>query len=145
MREGYRRMHATLREHRDALLAPDGPLAAFSRLPVRHIHRATERYMRAMWSGLAPESLGSPERWRATIESHLARTGADTEPEVLEVEVATLAAMAGALMARLELARDSRAREQLHSDTNSRPSGGCPRWRMRSCAWVRPVDFPASG
>jgi type 2 lantibiotic biosynthesis protein LanM len=55
--DGYRGLYATLLEHREALLAPGGPLAAFADDEVRVVVRATEAYMRVLVEGQHPDLL----------------------------------------------------------------------------------------
>ncbi|MGA2079434.1 MAG: type 2 lanthipeptide synthetase LanM [Holophaga sp.] len=66
--QGFRAMHRFLARHRDALLAPGGPLAAFRGRTVRAIARPTHQYERVLFGALAPEVLGDPERFAARTD-----------------------------------------------------------------------------
>jgi type 2 lantibiotic biosynthesis protein LanM len=55
--EGFERAYRVLIRHREALLAPDGPLDAFRRSPARVVIRATRTYGRLLKRSLAPRFL----------------------------------------------------------------------------------------
>ncbi|GHH02110.1 type 2 lanthipeptide synthetase LanM family protein [Comamonas sp. JC664] len=55
---GFTRMYRLLTEHRDALLAPDGPLAAFADAPTRVLFRDTTSYGALLHESLHPHALG---------------------------------------------------------------------------------------
>ena len=64
--DGYRRLYRILFEHRDDLLAADGPLAAFARDEVRVVPRATESYVRMLAEARHPDLLRDAldrDRW----------------------------------------------------------------------------------
>jgi len=54
---GFRHMYAFLIAHREALMAPDGPLAPFAQLRVRFIYRATKIYAVLLQKTLHPTFL----------------------------------------------------------------------------------------
>lgn len=65
---GFERMHATLREHRDALLAPGGPLAALSEGETRMVLRGTRVYTAMLRRLTAPPRLRDAAAFRAETE-----------------------------------------------------------------------------
>ncbi len=81
--EGYRAMHARLRESRVELLATDGPLERLSGLPVRYIHRDTWTCYRLTQAGLAPSLLTHPERREAAFASLAGQAVVREEVEAL--------------------------------------------------------------
>ncbi len=74
--EGFSRMYHLLLERREALLAPEGPLAAFHEAPVRVIFRDTASYGTLKLESHHPHAMGDAlERqrffdhlWRAVVE-----------------------------------------------------------------------------
>ncbi|WP_043710944.1 type 2 lanthipeptide synthetase LanM family protein [Corallococcus macrosporus] len=75
--EGFTRMYGLLLEHREALLAEDGPLAAFARVPMRVLFRNTAVYGALLYESHHPHALADGlERqrffdhlWRAVVAS----------------------------------------------------------------------------
>ncbi|WBB76084.1 type 2 lanthipeptide synthetase LanM family protein [Micromonospora sp. WMMD1128] len=64
--DGYRRLYRLLLAHRDELLAPAGPLAAFAGDEVRVVARATESYVRLLTEAHHPDLLRDAldrDRW----------------------------------------------------------------------------------
>lgn len=55
--EGFQRAYRALVRHRDALLAPDGPIEAFRGCPGRVVLRGTQIYVRMLRRSLAPRFL----------------------------------------------------------------------------------------
>jgi type 2 lantibiotic biosynthesis protein LanM len=56
---GFEHMYRFLMEHREALLAPEGPIAAFQGQPLRFVFRATRIYGTILHQTVAPELLAS--------------------------------------------------------------------------------------
>ena len=54
---GFRTLYGVLRRHREALLAPDGPLAGFAEVEIRVILRPTSLYANLLHAGLHPHLL----------------------------------------------------------------------------------------
>lgn len=59
LEEGFRTLYHTILDHREALLAADGPLAAFAELPMRVVIRPTMAYGTLLLESCHPHVLGS--------------------------------------------------------------------------------------
>lgn len=57
--DGFRRLYGLLREHREELLSPGGPLAAFADVEVRVVFRPTRAYFGLFLESFHPYSLGN--------------------------------------------------------------------------------------
>ncbi|MFP2959150.1 type 2 lanthipeptide synthetase LanM family protein [Myxococcus sp. 1LA] len=56
--QGFSSMYRLLAEHRDALIAPGGPLAAFEHAPVRVLFRGTASYDALLHESMHPHAMG---------------------------------------------------------------------------------------
>ncbi len=86
---GFDETYAFLLAHRDALLAPGGPLAAFAAVPVRLLPRPTTQYASLNYLLARPQYQKDGCRWSAAIDAlNRAVSQAHDQPEVWPVLVA---------------------------------------------------------
>ncbi len=84
VRRGFRAAYGAILSCRDALLAPDGALAAFARCPTRVILRDTSEYASVLFWSLAPAHLASGRAYAVAME---ALSGEVAQYELAEAEV----------------------------------------------------------
>lgn len=95
---GFDRMYAFLLEHRESLLAADGPLAVFARDDVRVLIRSTSVYATLLQEGSHPDALRDEQQHRSLL-ARLCLDATDVAPrlipplqQVVDAEQADLAA-----------------------------------------------------
>lgn len=91
---GFEQMYRFLMRQREALLAPDSPLAAFHSQQVRFIFRPTKTYGRVLNKAMAPEFLRNGLDWSLEVDV-LSRSFLTTEkkPQAWQILSAELKAM----------------------------------------------------
>ncbi|MEV4417475.1 type 2 lanthipeptide synthetase LanM family protein [Catellatospora sp. NPDC049609] len=90
---GYRSLYRTMLDHREALLDPAGPLAAFAHDQVRVVLRATESYARLLLEGQHPDLLRDAldrDRYHENVWS--GHEGRGQRDLLIAAEIAQLAA-----------------------------------------------------
>lgn len=94
MARGFASAYGALLERRDALLAADGPIAAFTGLEVRFIYRATAIYAamleRSVTANALTDGLSRSILLDAVTRVHLDGTEPTAEWEIAKVEIAAL-------------------------------------------------------
>ncbi len=108
--DGFRQAYRFLVTHREALLAPDGPLEPFARCDIRFTFRRTSLYWTVLEHTLAPRYMRDGAEWSIQLDL-LTRAffSPSGRPELWPVAAAEQAALARADIPRFTLPADGHA------------------------------------